>query len=178
MNEYIDSLLNTIPGSVYVVLICAAVVYSLFIIGIKGVNESFKQTSIGLLFIYAIFIICTTVVYRPVIGYEIRLIPFGSYFNLYDGCERAYEENLMNVIAFVPIGLLLTVGTKKQNWKRVGIVGLCLSFVIEFLQFHYKRGIGEIDDLIHNTIGCVIGYFAAKSICSLYKGINQRNHCG
>lgn len=154
MNEYIDSLLNTIPGSVYVVLISAAVVYSLFIIGIKGVKEGFRQTFNGLLFIYAIFIVCTTVVYRPVVGYEIRLIPFGSYFNLYDGCKRAFEENLMNLLAFVPIGFLMTVSAKEQNWKRVAIVGLCFSFVIEFLQFHYKRGIGEIDDLIHNTIGC------------------------
>ena len=168
MNEYIDSLLNTIPGSVYVVLISTAVVYSLFIIGIKGVKEGFRQTFIGLLFIYAIFIVCTTVVYRPVVGYEIRLIPFGSYFNLYDGCERAFEENLMNIIAFVPIGLLLIVGAKKQSWKCVAIVGFGFSLVIEFLQFQYNRGIGELDDLIHNTIGCVIGYFVAKAIMRFY----------
>lgn len=167
MNEYIDTLLNTIPGSVYVVLICAAVVYSLFIIGIKGVKEGFKQTSIGLLFMYAIFIVFATVVYRPVVGYEIRLIPFGSYFDLYDGCERAFEENLMNVIAFVPIGLLLTVGAKKQSWKCVAFIGLSFSLVIEFLQFQYNRGIGEIDDLIHNTIGCVMGCFVAKAIMKL-----------
>lgn len=167
--KYLETLIDTPPSSVYVLLICVAVVYSSFIIGIKGLKEGFRLSIIGILFIYAVVVVCITFVFRSgSFVYEIRLIPFGSYLNLYDGCKRAFEENLMNLLAFVPIGFLMTVSAKEQNWKRVAIVGLCFSFVIEFLQFHYKRGIGEIDDLIHNTIGCVIGYFVAKAIMRFY----------
>ena len=38
------------------------------------------------------------------------------------------------------------------------LVGLCLSVSIEALQFVFKFGFSELDDVIHNTLGCMIGY--------------------
>lgn len=175
MSDYINTLFNKTPASVLIVLVCAVVVYSLFNLGVRGLKDGFKQTLLGLLFTYAIFIVCITVVYRPVVGYEIRLIPFGSYFILYDGCERAFEENLMNILAFIPIGFLLTVGSKRPNWIRVVAIGLFFSFVIEFMQFYFKRGHAEIDDLIHNTSGCVIGYFIAKCVLFIYNRVDSHS---
>ena len=40
----------------------------------------------------------------------------------------------------------------------VSFWGLFLSFAIESLQFVLKKGLAETDDIIHNTLGCLIGY--------------------
>lgn len=42
-------------------------------------------------------------------------------------------------------------------WK-VLLVGAGLSVTIETLQFVMLRGFSEIDDVMHNTLGCLLGY--------------------
>ena len=37
-------------------------------------------------------------------------------------------------------------------------VGCCISLLIEILQYVFKRGFSEFDDIFHNVIGCMIGY--------------------
>jgi glycopeptide antibiotics resistance protein len=37
-------------------------------------------------------------------------------------------------------------------------IGCLLSAAIEILQLLTRRGVCNIDDVIHNTIGCAIGY--------------------
>ena len=48
------------------------------------------------------------------------------------------------------------------NWKGAMVVGLLISVVIEVLQFVFKRGLCEVDDVIHNVLGCMIGYGVAS----------------
>ena len=37
-----------------------------------------------------------------------------------------------------------------------------ISATIETLQFFLKRGFAEVDDVMHNMVGCVIGYGVYK----------------
>jgi glycopeptide antibiotics resistance protein len=46
---------------------------------------------------------------------------------------------------------------KKLILYAVGI-GFSLSFFIELMQLISTRGIFSVDDIIHNVLGCVIGY--------------------
>lgn len=46
----------------------------------------------------------------------------------------------------------LGVGTIKNNLK-----GLCLSTCIELMQLILCRGLCEFDDVIHNSLDCMIG---------------------
>lgn len=64
----------------------------------------------------------------------------------------------MNIIAFVPVGFLAGYAIKKMTLKKVIFVGLCISISIETMQLLFHRGLSEVDDVIHNTIGCIIGY--------------------
>lgn len=57
---------------------------------------------------------------------------------------------------FVPIGLLL--GGMGMKLKKVFLSGVVLSCVIEGSQFAFRRGLCETDDVIHNTLECIIGY--------------------
>ena len=56
-------------------------------------------------------------------------------------------------------------------------IGLCFSMLIELLQLVLKRGLTEIDDVVHNGVGCVIGYWAfvgcRKMAASCFGGIEK-----
>lgn len=58
---------------------------------------------------------------------------------------------------FIPFGLVLGA-LRLDNLKRVILNGLIFSFCIETIQFLFSLGIFEFDDLIHNTIGTVVGF--------------------
>ena len=59
------------------------------------------------------------------------------------------NQILTNIVLFVSAGVL--VG---KLWRLRGIrVALALSFAIEFLQLLSRRGLCEMDDVIHNVVG-------------------------
>lgn len=64
----------------------------------------------------------------------------------------------MNVLMFVPVGLLLGCTYKDIGWKRMLVVALCLSVSIEVLQFILQKGFAELDDVMHNVLGAALGF--------------------
>ena len=46
-----------------------------------------------------------------------------------------------------------------MTFKRVLFLGGGLSVFIELLQLIFKKGFCETDDVIHNVLGCLIGYY-------------------
>ncbi len=66
---------------------------------------------------------------------------------------------------FIPIGLLLT---PSLGWKSIP-VGFLVSLGIELCQLVFGLGFSELDDVIHNTVGVIIGYGIYQSI-SHYSG--------
>ena len=55
------------------------------------------------------------------------------------------------------------------------IIGMCVSGAVEALQFVYKREFAEVDDVIHNTLGCMIGYGMFSIVRYGYERIGKRN---
>lgn len=75
-------------------------------------------------------------------------------------------ENIVgNIISFVPLGFMLPLLSKKfLNLKAVMITTFSLSFAYEILQLLFGFGSFDIDDLILNTFGGVLGYLTIKFI--------------
>ena len=55
------------------------------------------------------------------------------------------------------------------SWLRVQgsclivlLIGCSISITIEALQFCFMKGFSEVDDAMHNTLGCLIGWFMVK----------------
>ncbi len=65
---------------------------------------------------------------------------------------------IMNVVVFVPVGALAGLSLPTPSWKKIMLLGVLLSIGIELLQLALKKGFFEFDDLMHNTLGCMIGY--------------------
>lgn len=51
------------------------------------------------------------------------------------------------------------------------LVGGGISLLIETLQFFLNKGFAEFDDVWHNTIGCVIGFYVLMIFAMITKSI-------
>lgn len=90
----------------------------------------------------------------------ISLIPFAtirSYIK-YSGLFHALLNILGNVILFIPIGFIFPlILIRYRDLKRIAVLSISISLFIEFIQFFVGRSC-DIDDLILNFIGGIIGY--------------------
>lgn len=103
-------------------------------------------------------------------------MPFWSYVAIYqEGRLDLVAEIIMNVLAFVPIGSLIGLVLPGIKWWKVLLTGFCMSMSIEVLQLVFKIGFSELDDVMHNTLGCVIGYGVFSLIIYGYKKFSKRS---
>ena len=156
---YIVSLYQNIPAEVYEGLLSVCCFGLVLLLGFCGIKKGLRYSSMLLLIEYVFLLFCSTVIYRSV-G-EIRQYkfqPLWSYQAIQEGREDLLAENIMNVVVFVPVGLLLGIAFKQMTWWKVLLVGCSISAVIELLQFFLMRGFSELDDVMHNTLGCLIGF--------------------
>lgn len=75
--------------------------------------------------------------------------------------ENGWEWTMLggNIALFLPLGLLLPLGWRGWRVRRIVLVGLIVSLVIEFLQFALG-GAGrafDAQDLLLNTLGAGLG---------------------
>ena len=64
-----------------------------------------------------------------------------------------------NAAVFVPCGFLLpAVSRRCRNWLGVCLVVFCISFLIECTQLAFRVGSFDIDDLMLNTLGGMLGF--------------------
>ena len=64
----------------------------------------------------------------------------------------------MNIVGFVPLGFLLIAAFQKLKWWQVILTGFLISLSIESIQYFFKLGVAEFDDIFNNTLGVAIGY--------------------
>lgn len=72
---------------------------------------------------------------------------------------KTLEGIILNILFFVPLGYMLPCIFKKLQkalWGVVLIVFFC-SLLIETVQLITHLGWFDLDDLLNNTIGCVLG---------------------
>ena len=71
---------------------------------------------------------------------------------------------VLNILLFIPFGYLLPeiLPQKKWTWWKVALLGMTGSLVIEVIQLVTRLGFADIDDLMNNTIGALIGYLLYK----------------
>lgn len=119
-----------------------------------------------MLFCYVIIVIGATIFVRPGVYEHANLHLFSSYIEAWNNYSKAYWRNIiLNILMFVPIGFLLPLFSeifKKFYWS-LGLSFL-FTFGIEITQYMTKRGIFEVDDILNNFLGSVIGYCLIMSI--------------
>ena len=173
--EYWASLYRDIPMAVYEGLLSVLCLGVVAFFSCKGISKGFILTARLLLVEFVTIIYCSTVIFRrggEVTRYDFH--PFWSYAAIQQGREELLAENIMNVVVFVPIGLLLEIGFAKWSWWKVIGIGCLLSVSIEAMQLVFKRGFCEVDDVMHNTLGCILGYILVKGPWCMVHGLTNK----
>ena len=81
-------------------------------------------------------------------------------------------ELVANVVLFIPLGFLLPMSFRRLRWWAVDLIGLGATCLVELVQPYLGRT-GDLDDIITNALGAVIGCIIAKIILSIRRLTRQ-----
>lgn len=188
----LDVLFGTMLLGAPVVLIGTALIYLLvWLTGRRKGRTKTRNLAICLLAAYAILVWFATMGLELFLGFGLRpadwewwyllnLRPFDWLAPLWtQGWAAGWQEIqtgivfrqlFLNVGMFVPFGFLLPVvfGRLRALW-RTGLAGLLLTLCIETMQYFCGRS-ADIDDVIANFIGALIGYVLYRLAARLFAG--------
>lgn len=112
--------------------------------------------------VYCLFIVWYTVLSREATpDRAVRWELFWAYRDWLAGLRTGKAEviqNLKNILFFLPFGLLFP--WKKRGWAAVLFAALLLSASVEAAQYFRGCGLCELDDVICNTLGALLGFGA------------------
>jgi glycopeptide antibiotics resistance protein len=78
---------------------------------------------------------------------------------------KSYGSDIIgNVLLFIPLSFFLVFWLSRKEFKRVILVAIATSILIETIQFIFEIGVADIDDVILNVTGAAIGFFISKAI--------------
>lgn len=94
--------------------------------------------------LYILLILCITIIGRDNLPEPIFK---GLFWEVQSGL---WSDIILNILLFVPLGLII------GGWKGL-IIGFILSGSLEAIQYYFRIGYCELDDILNNTIGTAIG---------------------
>ena len=99
--------------------------------------------------------------------FKVNLIPLVHLFDY--NIKRELLLNVIgNVAMFIPSGIVLPIIYKRlDSFVKVILAGGGISFCIEIIQLPFSVRVSDVDDLILNTSGVIIGYGIYALIRSL-----------
>ncbi len=130
-----------------------------------------KDISTALLGVVVALILWITILSREtLIGMPITYPPFHALVSFLKEIQkgRIGANFLGNIVLFIPVGALLPEVTGwKKMWELV-IAGVGLSLMIETIQLITSRGCFDLDDVLLNGLGTVMGYGIYKVAKKLF----------
>ena len=80
-----------------------------------------------------------------------------------------------NVICFIPLGFVLPIlSHRKWGMIRITFVSFFASLAIELTQLVTKLGSCDVDDIIMNTLGGLLGYILFVVCNKIYRETRKR----
>lgn len=105
--------------------------------------------------------------------YHYNLVPFleiRRFITYYQvlGMKTVLLNILGNILAFLPFGLFLPFFSRRcrRLWYTM-FYSFELSLLVELIQLVSKVGTFDVDDLMLNTLGGVLGYFLYKAVAAV-----------
>ena len=172
MKTIISYILNMLPYMLIAVPVYLPIRYIIIKRRKAGVNW-LRETALFIFIIFLVGLASQTIIPKFEIGtagnitvnktriHQTNLIPFKVFTETYrevfvlQNIKYFIVNFLGNLAVFMPIGFFVPLLWNKSN-KGVIAIGFCSSFFIEFCQLFLRRGT-DVDDLILNTVGTVLG---------------------
>ena len=106
---------------------------------------------------------------KAALPFRINIVPLANLLQ-FDSIKDIIWNVVGNTAMLIPSGIILPVVYKKlNNFGKVIAAGAFISLCIELIQLPFASRTTDIDDLILNTLGVMIGY----GIYSLVKKIKS-----
>lgn len=97
----------------------------------------------------------------------INFVPIVHMFDVYDGW---FINIIGNITMFIPVGIVWPICFKKlDSVGKAVLAGAGFSFSIEVFQLFFYERCSDIDDLIMNTTGVLIGAFITFGCRKLFR---------
>jgi glycopeptide antibiotics resistance protein len=117
----------------------------------------FYKELYSLIFILYILCLFEVVTFQDVNYGTSNFIPFKEIFR-YDFGTRLFVKNIVgNILLFLPYGYFVSEYLKSNNARITICLTVLVSTTIEFVQLYIGRTF-DIDDIILNTVGGILGY--------------------
>ena len=90
--------------------------------------------------------------------FRMNLIPFANLTD-YEVTSEMWLNIIGNTAMFIPTGIIVPfLYPKCKSFKKTVLTGFLISFTIEIIQLPFAVRCSDVDDLILNTAGCIMGY--------------------
>ena len=169
MRNAIVDVINMSWPTVVIVVVISAIMRLAYII--KNDRKSFRlyEELFNLMFIVYLLVLFQLVTSQDLIGGGTNLTPFKEIFR-YELMSSAFIKQVLgNIILFVPLGYFVSYYCKIKGIVGITIISLLSSVTIEIVQHFIGRSV-DIDDVILNVIGGIVGFLLYK----LFKSINEK----
>ena len=156
--------------------------FILRLFSLKAEKNTYKTYSkfIGIVFIFSYISLMLFLLFSNSFSYRtghrtFNLVPFKTIM-LYIKAIKHTNLHLMiinvlgNILLFLPLGFYLKAFIKNINYTLLTIISIPIT--IEILQYLLKTGVADIDDIILNIIGEIIGFFILLLLNRLYQKLN------
>ncbi len=88
-----------------------------------------------------------------------------------------FMQIFLNILLFVPFGLMLPMLSERfRSLWLTTLTGFIFSAGIETMQYITGRGLTEVDDVINNTAGALVGYILYVTVMLIYKRTQANNY--
>ncbi len=167
MNERALSLINdTWP----IVVISSIVAISLRLTYLKLAKRKINYADEFLKLVFIIYILCLfqIVTYQDVSIGGMNLIPFKEIFRYNFGSDLFFENVIGNMALFIPYGIFIAKVFKDCKVIYPLFLSFIASLAIELTQLSIGR-VFDVDDVILNVIGAVVGYYLYKLFTKIKK---------
>ncbi|MGH1283843.1 VanZ family protein [Bacillus toyonensis] len=190
-------------GSMFIVFgVISYLIVRSILIGMKNKKHvNWWKELIRFLFVVYIFMVVAVTLFPLPIGFpssaenlsrSVNIIPFASIFKDIGQIGSAYDGDVLfmiglivrnvggNVLLLMPLGFLAPfIWDTYKKIKNTILLGFTISVSIELLQlieslFSGSARITDIDDVICNVLGSIIGYFIYKITLKLAASFNKQ----
>jgi glycopeptide antibiotics resistance protein len=99
-----------------------------------------------------------------------NIYPFNTIMNYFMNSDKfsfhiIFINLVANIVTFIPLGFFTSLLFKRLNKViTITIFSVLTVTSIEAMQFIFNVGVFDVDDIILNTLGCVIGFTFYKII--------------
>lgn len=82
---------------------------------------------------------------------------------------------VLNALMFLPLGVLFPLGSRRfHKWVWMLLAAFACSLFLETAQYLKGCGVFDVDDLLCNTLGAMLGYCLTMAVMSIFDGRKRR----